>query len=192
MLSLLKKINRGIHSVENAFLVLLVLSMLAMSITQIVLRNFADSGLVWADALLRILVLWLALTGGMVATRDGGHININIIGHYLRGGPKIFVTFLTLSLSGILCIIMAWHSWQFVLLEKEDNMIAFLTYPAWWFEIAIPIAFAVMAIRFIFGSIIYLVTGGRDDHLESLKNEDISPRQHENSKDNSNKGENAQ
>ncbi len=174
MLSLLKKLNRGIHSLENAFLVLLVLAMLGIAITQIILRNFADSGLVWADALLRIFVLWLALIGGMVATRDGGHININIVGHYLKGGPKLFVTFSTLFLSGALCTAMAWYSWQFVLLEKEDGMIAFLTYPAWWFELAIPIAFAVMALRFLFGSIIYLVTGGRDDHLESVKETDIS------------------
>lgn len=174
MLKLLKQTLRNIHSLENLLLVALVTSMLVIAVFQIILRNFADSGLVWADPLLRIFVLWLALIGGMVATRDGGHININIAGHYLKGGPKLIATFISQLLSGAVCLLLAWHSWQFVMLEKEDGMIAFLDYPAWWFEIAIPIAFAVMGFRFVVCSLIYIISKGHCDSIDSALNDRAS------------------
>ena len=48
---------------------LALVSILVMALIQIVLRNVFDSGLLWAESFLRILVLWIAILGAMVATR---------------------------------------------------------------------------------------------------------------------------
>ena len=57
-----------IHRVEDALLVILLSLMILLAATQILLRNFFDLGFVWADPLLRALVLWLGLIGATVAT----------------------------------------------------------------------------------------------------------------------------
>ena len=49
---------------------LLLLVMILLATTQILLRDLLETGLSWADPVLRLLVLWLALLGAMAATRD--------------------------------------------------------------------------------------------------------------------------
>ncbi len=63
---LLARLERWGTAAENASLVLLLGSLMILAVGQIVLRTFFDSGLIWADELLRIMVLWIALTKGMV------------------------------------------------------------------------------------------------------------------------------
>ncbi len=50
--------------------------------------------------------------------------------------------------SAAICGLISYHAARFVLMEKEEGMIAFGDIPAWWCEIIIPIAFGVMALRF--------------------------------------------
>ena len=72
-----------IHRIEDLLLVGLLLSMISIAFTQIVLRNGFDGGIAWADSLLRIMVLWIALIGALVASRDQRHINIDLISRFL-------------------------------------------------------------------------------------------------------------
>ena len=68
-----------LHRAEDALLVLLLSAMIVLAATQIMLRNFFDSGFVWIDPLLRVLVLWLGLIGATVATRNNRHIRIDLL-----------------------------------------------------------------------------------------------------------------
>ena len=52
-----------VHRLEETLLVSLLLAMICLAFAQIVLRNGFDDGIVWADSLLRIMVLWIALIG---------------------------------------------------------------------------------------------------------------------------------
>ena len=49
---------KRLHRAEDALLVLLLSVMIGLASTQILLRNLLDSGFVWIDPLLRVLVLW--------------------------------------------------------------------------------------------------------------------------------------
>ena len=60
---------KSLHRAEDALLVILLTAMIVLACTQILLRNFFDSGIVWIDPLLRVMVLWLGLVGATVATR---------------------------------------------------------------------------------------------------------------------------
>ena len=55
---------------------------------QIVLRYGFDSGIAWADPLLRVLVLWLGLLGALAATRDRRHITIDVLSRMLPARAK--------------------------------------------------------------------------------------------------------
>ena len=64
----LKGLLHKIHCIEDSILALLLFGMIVLSTSQIFLRNIFDSGIIWADPLLRVMVLWIGLLGALAAT----------------------------------------------------------------------------------------------------------------------------
>jgi TRAP-type C4-dicarboxylate transport system permease small subunit len=104
----------------------------------------------------RILVLWVGLAGAMVASRQGNHININIMDRFLPERAKVVVNFVVEVFTAFICAVVAYYSLQFVQMEFADGGIAFAKVPAWLCEAVIPFAFLVIAIRYVLLSIINL------------------------------------
>ncbi|MCG8549618.1 MAG: TRAP transporter small permease [Desulfobacterales bacterium] len=138
-----------LHKIEDALLVSLLLLMIGLAVFQIVLRNGFDAGIVWADPLIRVLVLWLGLIGAMAASRTDNHISIDIISKYLPRGLKRFTGLLVYLFTTIVCALMTWHSARFVIMEKADGMSAFCSVPVWLCELIIPFAFGIITIRYL-------------------------------------------
>jgi TRAP-type C4-dicarboxylate transport system permease small subunit len=97
-----------IYLVEDSILVGLLLVMIVMSVLQIVLRDFFGGGIVWSEVLVRVLVLWVGLIGAMVASRQGNHINIDIMNRYLSGRVKIVVKFVVELFTAFICMVVAY------------------------------------------------------------------------------------
>jgi len=152
--SYFKQVQTFLYRVENGIMVVLVLSMLVMAVLQIFLRNLFESGIVWGDILVRILVLWVGLAGAMVASRQGNHINIDILSRYLpkRAGNavKSAVEFITATV----CSVATFYTLRFVEIEFDEGGMAFAQVPIWICEAIIPIAFFVIALRYFILSII--------------------------------------
>ena len=149
MASGLQVILRIIHKLEDTLLVSALLSMLIMAVIQIGLRNFFDSGIFWAESLLRILVLWIAILGGMIATRESNHISIDAISRFLAPPIRKVVMVFTNAFSALVCGVVAYHSFAFVHIEYLDQTIAFAEVPIWVCQGIIPFGFSVMSIRFV-------------------------------------------
>ncbi len=144
-----RKAARVVELIEKTVLSLLFLTLLGLASTQIVLRNFFDSGLVWADEAIKVLVLWLAMAGALYATKEAKHINIDIITRFLPGRIANWIYRLAYFTTALLCFAVAYYSYQFVLLEYEMPMEAFLGIPTWVCQAVIPVAFALMGLRFL-------------------------------------------
>lgn len=144
---------RILHRAEDTLLVSALVSMLVMALTQILLRNFFDAGLLWAESFLRILVLWVAMLGAMVATRESNHIAIDLVSKFLPPSMLKFSTLITAIFSAFICGLVAYHAIEFIQYEYEDQTIAFANVPTWLCQSIIPIGFAVMALRFVFHGI---------------------------------------
>jgi TRAP-type C4-dicarboxylate transport system permease small subunit len=144
---------RILRATEDAILVLLLLAMILVASGQILLRNLAGVGLLWADPALRVGVLWATLAGAMVAARGGEHIRIDVLSRFLGSAAERWRQFVTSSFAAAVCALLAWHSGRFVHLEWIDGAILFGTVPAWICELPLPLAFAVMALRYAIGSI---------------------------------------
>ena len=145
----LGRINRLISRLEDSLLIGLVAALLLLAVAQIVLRNALGEGILWAEPAMRIAVLWIAMIGGMVACREGGHININLFDLYVQGRVRRVLASLAHLGACVTCAALAWASWVFVGYERMDGMTTFLNLPAWWFESILPVGFAVMALRFL-------------------------------------------
>ncbi|MDA0977857.1 MAG: TRAP transporter small permease [Proteobacteria bacterium] len=144
----LRKLLSLVHWLEDSMLVLALVSMLVMAMLQIVLRNFFDSGFLWAETFLRILVLWVAMLGAMVATREKNHISIDLLSRNLHSKWLLPIELLTSSASMSLCFTAAWFSVEYIQYEYQDGTIAFASVPVWLCQSIIPVGFVVMGLRF--------------------------------------------
>ena len=145
----LARLNWLISRLEDSLLIGLVTGLLLLAVAQIVLRNAFGEGILWAEPAMRIAVLWIAMIGGMVACREGGHIKINLFEVYAQGRARRILASLAHLGACLTCAVLACASWLFVGYERMDGMTTFLNLPAWWFESILPVGFAVMALRFL-------------------------------------------
>ncbi|MFQ3232150.1 TRAP transporter small permease [Reinekea sp.] len=134
--------------IERGLLVLVLLCMIILAVLQIILRNVFDTSMFWIDPLNRLFVLWLAILGAMVATKEGEHIAIDALKHYLAGVKLWLVTKLVLAFSAVICGLMAFHSTRFVYEEYLYETTTFSELPAWPFQLIMPVGFTIMALRF--------------------------------------------
>ena len=144
-----------LHRVEDGLLVMLLSSMILLAGTQIFLRNFFDSGFVWIDPLLRILVLWLGLIGATVASRHNKHIRIDLLTRYFKRNTNRLVQALVGQISAWACLVVAWYGFDWIRLDYEDGTTSFAGLPAWVVEIIVPLAFALIGLRYAFHSLIW-------------------------------------
>jgi len=146
--NVLPRVVSLVQKVEDYILIGLLLIMITMAVLQIFLRNFFDSGIVWGDSLVRVLVLWIGLVGAMIASRTDNHISIDILSRYLPSEIKRFTSLATHVFTTVVTALMAWFSLEFVRMEMGANLTAFANVPAWVCESIIPIAFGVISIRY--------------------------------------------
>lgn len=154
MNSTLQRNLARLHRFEDWLLTVLVVFMVVLAGGQIVLRNVFDSGLTWADPALRALMLWGAMLGAVIATREDQHIGLDFIARFVGGVKLRIARFIALSFAAGLCGLMAWHSWALVKLDMDGGGHGVLGIPAWGLELILPLGFALMALRFLIRSLL--------------------------------------
>lgn len=142
---LLRLLDRG----ESVLLCLLLSLMILLACVQIILRTFFAGGLLWADPLLRYLVLWCGLLGAVSATSQGKHIALDITGNRLPKTIEPWITlatslFCTLAAGGLTCA-----GWRFLQSEIEFGGAGPLTLPLWFWNGIFPVAFGLIALKYL-------------------------------------------
>ncbi len=130
--------------------------MIGLATLQIVLRNFFDSGLGWADEALRLMLLWLALLGALAATRDDRHIRIDVLSRFVPGRLRDIVAAALDAFAAGVCGVIAWQSYLFVRDARafEDTVLG--DFPAWIAQSILPAAFGLIALRFAMNALVRL------------------------------------
>jgi TRAP-type C4-dicarboxylate transport system permease small subunit len=132
---------------EDSLLLVILIGMILLAGAQIVLRNFFDFSLFWGDEMLRLMVLWLTVAGGLAASRMDKHISIEVLDRFLpkklKMPVKVIIDLFTASVCGLIC----WHSARFVMSSYEYGDTLMRGVPAWMLQIILPIGFALMAWR---------------------------------------------
>jgi len=147
--SALKRLDRVGRTVENIFLVVMLTSMILLAVGQIVLREVFDTGIIWADELVKLMVLWLAMVGSVAASRDDRHIRIDALSHVLPD-KLIQVTRLLVDVfAAAVCGVIAWQAWRYLQLEIEFQDVVLVDTPAWVAHAVIPLAFVLVSYRFV-------------------------------------------
>jgi C4-dicarboxylate transporter DctQ subunit len=164
-----EKIDQAIDRIETVLVVVFLSTMMILAFLQIFLRNVFTTGLAWGDMLLRNLVLWIGFIGATLATREGKHINIDIISRSFSPSVRGWVEFGIHLFSLLICGLLTYASLKFIRNEAQMGTATLLGIPIWILEVILPVTFALMSFRFALRSmksIASLKTGKTRDRGE--------------------------
>jgi TRAP-type C4-dicarboxylate transport system permease small subunit len=166
-----ERVDEAIARVEQTLIVTFLGFMILLAFLQIVLRNFFFTGLDWGDSLLRNLVLWIGFIGATLATREGKHINIDVVSRWLPSLGKNVVTLITHLFSFFVCCGLTYAALKFIKNEAQMGNMTFLNIPAWVPEMILPMTFGLMTFRFGLRSFKTLSEMGKMNSLHDREKE---------------------
>jgi len=143
-----QRFDNFISRLEQILITVLLSAMILTAFLQIVLRNFFSTGLAWGDPLVRYLVIWVGFIGAAIATKEGKHITIEIVSHWLSGQANRYLQSASHLFSAIVCGLLTWAALKFVRVEALMGGSAIFDLPVWVPQVIIPVAFGIMTLRF--------------------------------------------
>jgi TRAP-type C4-dicarboxylate transport system permease small subunit len=152
-MKLLHAVDRILFRVEYALLVVFLGSMVLLAFAQVVLRNFFDTGIVWADTIVRHLVLWSGFVGAAIATGEERHISIDALTKFLSPRIRHMVLIFTGLFAALVCYHLAGAAWEYVLEEQAHGGELVLSIPTWVALLIVPAGYSLLVFHFVIKSI---------------------------------------
>ena len=147
--AIIGRLDRLGRLLENIALVTILSGMILLAVSQIVMREAFDTGVIWADELIKLMVLWLAMIGSIAACRDNRHIRIDVLSHVLPGMLVNAARIIVDLFAAAVCAVIAWQAWRYLQLEIEFEDQVLVDTPAWLAHVIVPLAFALVSYRFL-------------------------------------------
>jgi TRAP-type C4-dicarboxylate transport system permease small subunit len=151
--SRLKGLFRLLRAFEIGVIALLLAALVFFGCLQIVLRNFFHRGIIWADPLMRHLVLWLGCLGGVYATSKMRHISIDFLTRFLPTRARAVRDRAVYLATAAATAILGFAALRLVVEEKAFGEEGFLGLDTWMLQSILPIAFFLISYRCLLNSI---------------------------------------
>jgi len=157
-------------AVEVGAIALLLGTLVVLGGLQIVLRNFAHSGILWADPMMRHIVLWLGCLGASLATARLRHINIDVFSRLLTGRWHAVRNGVVHAATAAAAFILGIAALRLVIDERSFGDPAFLGLDTWMLQTVLPFAFFLIAYRSIVNLLLRRrsVPAGQEPHDEGV------------------------
>lgn len=145
LLSLIEKILGGI---EAGIVVVLLGSMVVLAFLQVILRNVFSFGFLWADPLLRYMVVWVGFLGAAIATKEEKHLGIDLLNRFM--GPRTLqaVKIIVEGFAMVVAYLLTRAAFQFlfegIAVEEKD----LFDLPKRLFFAIIPVGFGLITLHF--------------------------------------------
>jgi len=144
----LRRVMRGI---EDSFLVLPLLALMALPLIEMVLRRF-HTGISGASAFVQHFTLIVGMIGGAIAAREGRLLSFSTLSTFLKGKLKSIAVVISSGAGAAISALLCAASVQFVLTEKSSGGRLAYGIPLWIIELVLPLGFGPVAVRLIWHS----------------------------------------
>ena len=122
-------------------------TLVALGAVQILLRNLFHSGLLWADPLMRHIVLWLGAMGAALASAHMRHITVDALSRLLPASWKPARRLVVYGATAVIAYVLAVATARLVVDERQFGDVAFLGIRTWVTQLILPACFALIAYR---------------------------------------------
>lgn len=150
---LLGRLEKAGTALETIMLVSMLTAMMLVAVGQIIMREVFGTGFGWADELVRLMVLWLAMVGSIAACRENRHIRIDALSHIMPDLAVKLIRVLVDLFAASVCAVIAFQAWRYLQIEIEYGDEVLVNIPAWIAHSIMPAAFGLMAYQFLIGAL---------------------------------------
>jgi C4-dicarboxylate transporter, DctQ subunit len=144
------KVDRWLTGIEQALLGSAILGASLILFSNVILRYFFAKGLVWAEELVRYLIIWMVFVGGSVAARQSSHINVDVLVNLLPQRSRLAALKVLRIVAALFCLALClWGARVTLLIKASGQVTPGMNMPTYWAYLAIPVGSALMALRFV-------------------------------------------
>ncbi len=158
----LRALDGALRRGEIVVLVTVLISMIAVSFAQVVLRKIRPyvpsvQEVAWFDILARHLVLWVGILGASIAAREGRHFGVELLPKlFSERGRQRLEAGLNAVAGGVALLLTAGMV-QYVRLPDENALFVIDAIPLpvrrWWLLAIMPVGLGLMTYRFFLRSL---------------------------------------
>jgi tripartite ATP-independent transporter DctM subunit len=137
---------RLLTTIEDGIAATALAAMVVLPLAEIVARRIFGVGVPGSGPFVQHLTLWIGFLGAAIAAREGKLLAL-ATGTFLperwRGATTVFAS----TVAACMATILAMGAVELVLTERETGTIIAANVPAWVGQLALPIGFALIALR---------------------------------------------
>ncbi len=143
------RIAAAADKVERGVLVAAFLAAVALPLSDAVGRRMGGLHVPGSASIIQLLTLWLAFLGGLLAVREGGHLTLSTVELFPEGSRRRRVARLfAYSLAAAVTAVLAYGAFGVVMADRQEGQLLPAGIPVWVGECIMPLALALMALRF--------------------------------------------
>ena len=131
---------------------LLLLFMTLLIGADVALRNLGRGGVAWSNEVSEYILYLMTLLAAPWLLRQGQHIRVDILLRALPARVGWGLEWLG-DILGLACsLYFVWYGWKVLAASYAAGSISIktLVLPEWWLMVPMPVAFALVAIEFVF------------------------------------------
>jgi TRAP-type C4-dicarboxylate transport system permease small subunit len=170
MRRLLDRFDRAIARVDTPLAGACLLAAVALNVALVIGRfafNYSANAM---EELSVYAVIWMVFLGTLVTDRQGSHINIDLVYHFVRPETRNVLRRIANLLQGVVCVALAGLTLKTVLFTYRIGEVSLSTLaaPVWVLMAVMPPTFLVLAIRGFaraFGAASLSARAGSDSHV---------------------------
>ena len=147
----MKYIDKGLTWFENTVLVAGSLAVTFVLFSNVILRYFFGSGLVWAEEFSRYAIIWIVMGGLGAAVREDVHMRITALIDFSKNKKFIDIVNMAVALfSSLFGVFLLTTGIQLIQSQMKFNQLSpAMEIPLWWIYISIPIGGFLLTVRYI-------------------------------------------
>jgi len=134
---------------EDMLVVLALAALMALPLTEVLLRAFSITGLSGSSSFVQHFTLMVGMFGGAIAAREGRLLALSTVTTFLKGRYKAAAMIYSGSVAVTISVLLCDASVKFLLTEKDGGNTLAFGIPIWVIQLILPLGFGLVAIRLI-------------------------------------------
>lgn len=149
-------VDGALRRIEVALVCASLGLMVGLKFADVLLRKTGHGGIPAFAVAVQHLVLWVGMLGATLATAERKHLSLEVLTSVIPSRWRRPSQIAVAAASVFVCALLAYVAWRWIGVRVRPRQVVLFTLPIldlplrrWWSLAVIPVAFAVMAFRFL-------------------------------------------
>lgn len=169
MRSSLSALDAWVSGIETVLLLVICLGLALSGVFAVAMRNLANQGFSDLPLLERSAVIWIAVLGASLATREGSHLGIDLLPRIAKGRWRRVLLRINAGIGTAVSVIFFLAALSFLKLDFESGAELAFGIKAWHVQVILPIGLLVSAARYL--AQVFIVNDAADASGDPLAGE---------------------